>query len=268
MISFRDISVGFRKLELDPRAPLLVHASLSALGEVRGGAETVLAALLACSPMLMMPAFTYRTLVTPEAGPDHNALTYGASEDQNRLAEFFTMEMPADPSMGILAETLRRAPGAKRSQHPILSFAGVNVPQALAVQSLREPLNPIAWLAQQGGWVVLLGVNHTANTSIHYAERLAGRKQFTRWGLTYEGVVECPAFPGCSNGFDMAGLHLAPITSRVQIGAASVQAFPLQPALNLLVKVIQKDPLSLLCGDPNCARCAAVRSDVFHLSHP
>lgn len=266
MLSYRDIHLGFRKLELDPGAPLLVHASLSSLGEVRGGAETVLAALLACSPAMMMPTFTYRTMITPETGPEGNGLTYGANGDQNRLAEFFRMEMPADSSMGILAETLRRAPGARRSKHPILSFAGVNLEAVLATQTLLEPLAPIGALASQGGWVVLLGVNHTTNTSIHYAERLAGRKQFLRWALTYEGVVECPAFPGCSNGFEMAGLHLTPIIRRAQIGAATLQAIPLQPALKILVKIIQTDPLSLLCGDPDCGRCSAVRADVFHLS--
>lgn len=268
MISYRDLNVGLRKLNLDPRAPLLVHASVSALGEVRGGAETVLAALLASNPAVMMPAFTYRTMLTPETGPENNAIIYGANQSQNNLAEFFTMQMPADPSMGVLAEKLRQAPGAQRSRHPILSFAGVNVESALATQTVQAPLNPIGALAGQGGWAVLLGVNHTVNTSIHFAECLAGRKQFVRWALTYEGVVECPAFPGCSNGFDMAGLHLASITRRVEIGTATVQAIPLQPAVNLLVKIIKNEPLSLLCGDPNCDRCLVIRSEVLHLSHP
>ena len=66
----------------------------------------------------------------------------------------------------------------------------------MAVQTLAEPLAPIGALAQRGGWVLLLGVNQTVNTSLHYAERLAGRPQFTRWALTYEGVRECPQFPG------------------------------------------------------------------------
>ncbi len=265
MISFRELSAGLRRLDLDPKLPLMAHASLSALGEVRGGAETVLGALLAASPALMMPTFTYRTMLTPESGPPGNAVTYGAARNQNLQAEFFKMDMPADASMGAIAEKLRRSPGAQRSTHPILSFAGINVGAALEAQTLTEPLAPLGVLARQGGWVILLGVNHTTNTSLHYAERMAGCKQFIRWALTYEGVVECPGWPGCSNGFESAALHLEPLNRKVQIGGALVQAFPMQPMIHLIVDLIRRDPTALLCNQPDCERCSAVRAHSVNL---
>ena len=116
------------------------------------------------------------------------------------MAEFFTPRMPADPLMGIIPETLRKHPRAKRSSHPIQSFAGINAGKILAAQTMANPLSPLGALEERFGWVVLLGVDHTVNTSIHSAEKLAGRKQFVRWALTPKGVVECPGFPGVRRG--------------------------------------------------------------------
>lgn len=262
--TLRDLTAGLNELGLDANRPVLVHASLSAFGSVRGGPQVVLAALLRAFHTVLAPTFTYRCLVTPETGPPDNAAAYGSARDQNSQAEFFRMDLPADPAMGVIAETLRQAAHAQRSPHPLLSFAGINAGKYLRAQSLAEPLAVIDSLAWDGGWVLLLGVNHTVNTSIHHAERLAGRRQFTRWALTYQGVMQCPRWPGCSNGFNKASHHLQPLTRSVTIGGAEVRAVPLRPMLNLLVDVIRADPLALLCADPHCERCQAVRSHVLN----
>ncbi len=266
MISFRDISNGLKKLELDPHSSLAIaHASLSSFGEVRGGAETVIGALLASLLGLMMPTFTYKTMITPEAGPEDNGLVYGSGKDANRMAEFFRPDMPADRAMGVVAETLRRYPAARRSSHPILSFAGVNVAEALQAQTLEDPLSPIAALMAEDAWVLLVGVDHTTNTSIHYAEKLAGRKQFIRWALSTTGVRECPGWPGCSDGFAAAAPALEGITRKVQIGSSLIQALPLKPMVETISGLIRSDPLALLCARPDCERCNAIRATVVAL---
>ena len=146
MTSFRDFYNGLRKLEIDPSHPVIAHASLSAFGEVHGGAETALGALLGAFHTLVMPAFTYKTMLIPEVGPENNACTYGSGKDTNQMAEFFRPDMPADRLMGILAETLRTRAGAQRSTHPILSFAGINADQILEAQTLVDPLAPVGAL--------------------------------------------------------------------------------------------------------------------------
>ncbi len=119
------------------------------------------------------------------------------------MAEPFHHNMPVDPLIGTLPETLRHYPRALCAHaHPILSFAGVKANNALNAQTIYNPFAPIGALADQDGWVLLLGVDHTVNTSIHYAEKLAGRRRFVRWGLTKKRVIECPEFPGCSDGFE------------------------------------------------------------------
>ncbi len=260
MLTFRDLVSGLKSLGLNPKQPLIVHASLDSFGEeVRGGAQTLLGALLLTSDAIMMPTFTYKTMLIPESGPDNNGITYGSGTALNRLAEFYRPDMPADPLMGMLAETLRQHPHAQRSSHPILSFSGINVGEALQAQTLREPLAPIQQLAQMHGWVLLIGVDHTVNTSIHLAERLAGRHQFVRWALTPAGVKECLHFPGCSDGFHQAETDLIPITKRVMIGKALIRALPLRSMLDILRQKIEADPLALLCERADCERCQAVR---------
>ncbi len=258
MISFREFVHAFREAGLNPDQPVIVHASLSSIGEIRGGAETVLGALLSMAKGVMAPTFTYKTMIIPEVGPEDNACNYGSGKDQNRLAEFFLPEMPADPLMGALAETIRKHPGARRSNHPLLSFAGINVTEALSAQTLEEPMAPIGVLARQNGVVLLIGVNHTVNTSIHYAERLAGRKQFVRWALTPQGVRECPGFGGCSDGFEQAAAYLEPFTRTAQIGAATMRAIQLNPMIQALVDLLKMEPFALLCGKTD-ERCESVR---------
>ncbi len=256
----RDLQKGFKALKV--KAPVIVHASLSSFGYVEGGAATVVESLLAVFPMVMMPTFTYKTMITPLVGPPDNGLTYGSGSDANRLAEFFTPEMPADSLMGIIPETLRRHPRARRSAHPILSFCGVNVDFALRTQTLAQPFAPIGALAAREGWVLLLGVDHTVNTSIHYAEQLAGRKTFVRWALTPQGVIECPNFPGCSAGFQAIAPYLQKSTRREHIGNALVQAVPLRVLFEKTSACLRADPLALLCTQQTCERCAQVRAIV------
>jgi aminoglycoside 3-N-acetyltransferase len=259
MVTFRDLVSAFRKLEIDDSRPVIAHASLSAFGQVNGGAGTLLGALLTVYPALMMPTFTYKTMLTPQQGPPDNALVYGRENDQNAMAEFFYPALPADRLMGVLSEALRRHPQARRSSHPILSFAGTNVELALHAQDISEPLAPIRMLTEMGGWALLLGVDQTVNTSIHYGERMAGRKQFVRWALTPDGVQECPGFPGCSEGFQAIASRLDGIIRKGQVGPAQLVALPLPGLVEAVQAAIHEDALALLCAREYCERCMAVR---------
>ena len=128
------------------------------------------------------------------------------------------------------------------------------------MQTLDEPLAPIGALAEQDGWVVLINVDHTVNTSIHYAEKLAGRKQFVRWALAEDRVVECPNYPGDSMGFQAIEEYIQSDTRRVELGQAFIQAVPLKRLFEIVQRMIKKDPLALLCDRTDCERCMAVRA--------
>ena len=258
-VRLRNLLLGLRDLRLKD-APVIVHSSLKSFGPVDGGAETVVDALEKVFATIIVPTFTYKTMVIPLTGPENNAINYGSGTDLNRMAEFFTPRMPADPLMGVIPETLRKHSHAKRSTHPIQSFAGINAANILAAQTISHPLGPLDALEEQDGWVLLLGVNHSVNTSIHFAEKLAGRRQFIRWALTPKGVVECPGFPGDSAGFQAIAPQIEKFTRRVKIGDALVQAVPMKMLFKVVVALINENPLALLCQQADCERCNQIRN--------
>ena len=257
-VSSSDLKTGLAKLGLTKHL-VIAHASLKAFGHIEGGAETMLAALLDSVRGIIMPTFTYKSMLNPEVGPPRNGITYGSETDLNKLAEAFHPDMPADKMMGVLPEFLRKHPKAKRSSHPIQSFAGIRADAVINSQRSYDPLAPIGMLADQDGWVLLLGVDHTVNTSIHYAERLAGRLQFIRWALLQDRVVECSGFPGDSDGFNVIAPALEKYTRRVEIGDALVQAVHLKSLIKVVMDQIKENPFALLCQRQDCERCTAVR---------
>jgi aminoglycoside 3-N-acetyltransferase len=258
MTDLLELKTGLAKLGLTKNL-VIAHASLKAFGHIEGGAETMLEALLDSVRGIIMPTFTYKTMLNPEIGPLRNGITYGSETNLNRMAEAFHPDMPADKMMGILSETLRRHPEAKRSMHPIQSFAGIHADAILNSQTLFDPLAPIGALADQDGWVLLLGVDHRVNTSIHYAEKLAGRMQFIRWALLPDRVVECPGFPGDSEGFEAIAPAVEKFTRRVEIGNALVQAVHLRSLIRVVADQLKENPFALLCQRQDCERCNAVR---------
>jgi aminoglycoside 3-N-acetyltransferase len=230
---------------------------------VQGGAQTVVGALLEIFETVLTPTFTYKTLVVPETGPPNNAIRYGEHKDRNKMAEFFLPTMPADPLMGVVAETLRMHPDAFRSGHPVLSFAGVNAREYLIKQRLNEPLAPVAAMYDDGGWVLLTGVDHTSNTSIHLGERLAGRKMYTRWALMSEMVVACENFPFCSDGFNAIQPLIDPFTKKATAGNALIQAMPLPELVETTRQLIAADPNALLCSRTDCLACNTIRRETI-----
>ena len=258
MLNYSELKLSFEALDLFDK-PIIAHASLKSFGYVQGGADIVLRAILASFKSVMMPTFTYKTMITPEVGPPNNGIKYGAEKDLNKMAQAFTPDMRADVMMGMLSETLRNHTNATRTSHPILSFAGIKSDEFLDTQTLYEPLAPIGALAEQDGWVVLISVDHSVNTSIHYGEKLAGRRQFIRWALVGDRVVECPGFPGDSSGFTALEEYIRLDTRRVSMGEAFIQAVPLKRLFDAVGEMIKKDPLALLCQRSDCERCESAR---------
>jgi len=280
MPTYTEIRAAFESLGLND-APVIAHSSLGSFGLVDGGAQMVVQAFIDSFGGVIMPSHTYKAMIVPMTGPENNAMDYGVPDPLNPNPEFFTPFMPADKLMGVIPETLRLRPGSKRSTHPILSFTGFEADEILTTQTLQDPLAPIQALAEQNGWVILAGVDHTVNTSMHLAEKLAGRRQFSRWALVRdvlsraaplriagrnfastsvnERVEECPGFPGCSAGFQAIARDMQPFTRRAQAGNAAIQAVPLAALIHAVISKINQDPKALLCFDPSCARCNTVR---------
>ncbi len=253
-ISHAEIIAGLQSIGLTNDSKVLVHSSLSAFGEVEGGAQTVLESLMAIAGTIVMPAFTYQTLVWPPNGPADNGVDYASIDYKsiNNAAVFFTPDLPAHPSVGEIAGAFRKMPNVWRSTHPVLSFAamGDGAADILAAQTIDQPLGLIEWLRNHSGDVLLFGVDQTQNVSLHYAEHLANRKQFLRWALTkIDGrgtALELPNFPGKSDGFNAIETEIKPMTRWVKIGDAVVKRIPLELLIPVAVGLIDEEPKALL----------------------
>lgn len=226
---------------------VLVHASPAV------DANALLSSLLETTGGFFTPTFTPKALLPIDFHPVHT------KADAKTLAKSFTPSMPADEAFGSFPELVRGHSKAKRSLHPVLSFAGIRADSALHTQTVREPYSPIATLAEEDGVILLIGLDQRVNFSIHYGEKLAGRMQFIRWAMTENGVVECPNFPGDSEGFNAITLTLKPFTRQTEVDGIIIQAIPVNELLKAIVNKIHEDAYSLLCGRPDCERCEAVR---------
>jgi aminoglycoside 3-N-acetyltransferase len=147
-------------LGLRPGGCLLVHSSLKALGQVSGGAETVIRGLLAAlgdEGTLLMPALSYAH-VTPE------------------YPVFDLMHTPSN--VGLIAETFRRREGTRRSLHPTHSICahGPRANELLKDHELDSTPcgvhSPLHLLPQVDGQILMLGCGLEPNTSMHAVEEL------------------------------------------------------------------------------------------------
>lgn len=171
----RDLgTLGIRNGEV-----LLVHSSLSALGWVCGGPVAVIDALrslLGNEGTLVMPAHS-TSLGEPSywKNPPVPESWYSAIREHTS---------PYDPTvtptrmMGSVAEAFRRKPGVLRSGHPRFSFAacGHRAIEIIEPHPLAHGLgesSPLARLYELGARVLLLGVGHDSNTSLHLSEHRA-----------------------------------------------------------------------------------------------
>jgi aminoglycoside 3-N-acetyltransferase len=259
MAGYADLRHACNQLGLAGK-PVIVHASLKKFVTIQGGPGTLIQAMAVSFGGVIMPAFTYKTMVVPAVGPPNNGMTYGIDQGRNKMAEPFHPAMPPDGMMGILPLHLLHEKEVLRTSHPILSFAGIRADDILLTQTLFDPLAPVGALAEKDGWVILINVDHSVNTSIHYGEKLAGRRQFVRWAMMPGRIVECPGYPGDSSGFNAIEEHMLPHTRRVDLDSgAFIQAVPIKRLLELTVELIKKDPLALLCKREDCGRCNTVR---------
>lgn len=176
----------FEALGVRPGSVLLVHASLSALGWVCGGAAAVIEALqetLGPRGTLVMPALT-SNLTDPS--------TWRNPAVPRSWWETIRAETPPfDPAitptwhMGVIAELFRTLPGTLRSDHPHVSFSarGPRASEIVSGHPLDFPLDehgPLGRIERLGGDVLLLGVDHSRNTSLHLAEYRDRRRWLRR----------------------------------------------------------------------------------------
>jgi aminoglycoside 3-N-acetyltransferase len=210
------------QLGIAPRITLLVHSSLARLGFVAGGAQSVVVALLEA----VGPA---GTLVMPTHS---GGLTKPARWQRPSVpAEWWPIieaeTPPFDPAltptrrMGAIVECFRHVTDVRRSHHPSVSFAACG-PNAASITDGHELAyglgegSPLARLYELDAWVLLLGVGHPNNTSLHLAEyrsNYPGKQWITQASpVLVDGQrrwVEYPDLDGDASDFEALGEDFA-----------------------------------------------------------
>jgi len=163
-ITKQEIKSGLMDLGLKAGDSVLTHSSLSSFGRVEGGADTVIQAIIgAVSPggTVLFPTLT------------------GSSELSTANPPVFDVRNTPCWT-GAIPETARKTPGFVRSAHPTHSVCAFGDKARWFTEDHEHCPTPCGFgspydkLAQVGGYILLVGVTHDCNTSMHYVEEVAG----------------------------------------------------------------------------------------------
>jgi aminoglycoside N3'-acetyltransferase len=228
---------------------MIVHSSYKSLGGVEGGPQAVAEALVdAISPggSVFVPTFNYgNDPYDPDSAPSYD---------------------------GVITEFLRKLPGAIRSLHPTHAIAGCG-PDAADVLRDHDKVHafgvgsPCWRLWERNAWVLLIGVNHNANSVAHVAEEALkmpylDRRRTARI-VTREGICETIVRrPGCSDAWDPAldpALRAANVVTDGRIGPARVMLMRAQSVVQVTADLLRNNPEALLCDKNDCDACNTAR---------
>ncbi|MBD3292863.1 MAG: hypothetical protein GF393_08075 [Armatimonadia bacterium] len=249
----QDIVEELRALGVGPGMTIMVHSSLSALGHVEGGAETLIEALIEAvgrDGTVAMPAM-------PGGG-------------------VFDIET-SESSVGAVTEAFRTWPGVKRSFHPSHSACAIG-PRAEFL--LEDTLDHPTAIGAESPWgrlarlpeahVLLLGVDQDRNTLLHHPEEVVRAPYLSTIEREYvdeDGNVQTKTiehFPGPHRDF----IGLEPIireSGAMRIGKVGNAVARLMHAMTTdeaVTAALRRDLAAVLCDNPNCDDCVMQRAGI------
>lgn len=247
------MTAQLRALGVRPGGVLLVHTSFRAVRPIEDGPSGLIRALRAAlgdGGTLVMPTMTDgESVFDPASTP--------------------TLDM------GITAETFWRTPGVLRSGHPSGSFAaqGPLAPTICAPQPLSPPHGPDSppgRVHALGGQVLLLGVTHSEDTTLHVAEAIAGVPYSIAYPcvVSIDGVVRTEMIAEtdhCCRRFDLLDgwLRARGMQREGRVGSGPARLCASRDIVSVALEHLARDPLIFLCpSDEGCDECIAARASV------
>lgn len=252
-MSGRQLVEQLKALGVREGGVLLVHTSFKAVRPVEGGPLGLIAALreaLGRDGTLVMPTMTDgETVFDPRSTP--------------------TVDM------GITAELFWRQPGVLRSTHPGGSFVAegplaerICQPQPLSPP--HGPDSPVGRVHDLDGQVLLLGVTHSEDTTLHLAEAIAR----VPYSISHPCVVEVdgvartvmiPETDHCCTRFRLADgwLRARGLQREGKVGNADARLSSSRDIVAVAVEHLTADPLIFLCPPASgCEECEVARASV------
>jgi aminoglycoside 3-N-acetyltransferase len=242
----QSIAESVRSLGLKPGGVVFMHSSLSSLGEVDGGADTVVDALL------------------DVLGPEGTlAVPTFSSINRRRGRAYDPDRTPSE--VGHITNTLRSRPNAFRSPHLWQSMSAIGK----RAEEMMSVHRPAAWAADGPFWrlyewdahIMLLGVPYFRSTFWHLIEQWV-QPAYARWKTSTgrvrhrdgtESPLQETTFgpkPGYSHDFNKFGSRLEAkgLVNIGTIGNAMARLYRARDAFDTGVAEYRRDP-TLMIGD-------------------
>ena len=231
-----DIKKSLSEFGIKSGDVVIVHSSLSSIGRVEGGADTLIDAFLEIIG-------SEGTLIAPVFG-----------------------------NLGIFTHTLKERPEAVVSDCPLGTVAAIGADAEFICRNhwkadtVHGNDSPYLKIAGLGGYICLLGVDQDRNTTMHSVEALLELPYLETKKATLANGKEksWKYYPGPHR--DFIGLdHIMRESGRMKtgrIGKAVVRLMKAQDLIDIFMNLGSEDPAFCLCDNENCADCVAQRAAI------
>lgn len=243
-----------RALGVEAGDILLVHTAFRIVRPVEGGPLGLIKALreaLGPRGTLVMPSWS---------GNDDEPFDKAAS--------------PVTADLGVTADMFWRLAGVRRSDHVHAFAAAGPAAEAIIADPLplppHGPLSPVGRVHELDGKILLLGIDHTANTTLHLAELLAD--------VPYRSLSTCTVLENgflkridygennhCCIRFALADdwLSRERLQREGRVGHAEARLMRSRDLVRLAVENLAKDRLLFLHQpEESCVECDEARASV------
>ena len=246
MTSLAELAAQLHAIGVNEGGVLLVHTSFRAVRPVAGGPHGLIDAL--------------RTAL----GPTGTLVMPSWSDDDQTPFDPATARANAD--LGVVADTFWRMPGVHRSNQPF-AFAAAG-PHAEHITSDPLPVpphrleSPVGRVHELDGQVLLLGVGHDSDTTLHLAELMAEApyrvpKHCTVLENSRAVRVDYGENDHCCQRFALADdwLRERGLQREGGVGHAHARLIRSRDIVSVAGEHIRRHPLIFLHSQGHCAEC-------------
>ena len=229
---------------------VVVHTAFSKVGPIEGGPTGLIEAL------------------RDALGPDGTLVMPSMTDDDDHVFDRLTTPCVG---MGVVADTFRRLPGVIRSDSPhAFAAAGPRAAEITASHPIAVPHgrdSPPGRVYELDGKVLLLGVGHDADTTVHVAENLAGVR-YRRGGhsmvftngrpvrFDYEEVDHC-----CER-FALVDDWLGDRQRRGMVGNAEARLARSRDIVDTVIARLRREETTFLHPHGECGQCDEARASL------
>lgn len=253
-VSQAELATHLGELGVEKGSVLTVHMSYRAVRPVEGGPHGVIEALRAA------------------VGPDGTIVMPSWSDDDSVPFDAGNSTVAAD--LGVTADCFWRLPDVRRSAHAF-AFAALG-PEAARITGDPLPLpphcleSPVGRAYELDGQILLLGVGHDGNSTVHLAELVAG--------VPYGVPKHCTVLEGgepvrveyvendhCCQRFALADewLRQRGLQREGRVGHATARLVRSRDVVSVLSERLREEPLLFLHRpEDGCADCDEARQSV------